>query len=268
MHPESGAMKLRLNLRYRQKKDPGSGDFQEAYQTAEWDPRQTALLICDMWDHHWCASATRRVDALAPAVDGVAREARRLGIFILHSPSATMLFYEGTPPRLRAQTAPPHPSPLDLDRWEQLDPSREPSLPIDDSDGGCPDDPPCAQYTAWTRQHPAIEIADEDAISDSGPEVYNLLLQRGIQNVIVLGVHTNMCVLGRPFGIRRLARLGKNVALARDLTDSMYNPRMRPFVSHFRGTELVVEHIETHWCPTITSDQIAGGQPFRFSDDM
>ncbi|HZN69076.1 MAG TPA: ThuA domain-containing protein, partial [Tepidisphaeraceae bacterium] len=33
-------------------------------------------------------------------------------------------------------------------------------------------------------------------------------------------------------------------------------PRMRPFVPHARGTDLVVEHVEKHWCPTITSDQV------------
>ena len=34
------------------------------------------------------------------------------------------------------------------------------------------------------------------------------------------GVHTNMCVLGRPFGLRQMARLGKNTALVRDMTDT------------------------------------------------
>jgi len=90
--------------------------------------------------------------------------------------------------------------------------------------------------------------------------------QRGIKNVFVLGVHTNMCVLGRPFSIRQMVYQGQNVVLVRDLTDTMYNPRSRPYVSHARGTELVVEHIEKYWCPTITSDQIIGGRLFRFSD--
>jgi hypothetical protein len=58
-----------------------------------------------------------------------------------------------------------------------------------------------------------------------------------------------------------------NVALMRDLTDTMYNSRSRPFVNHHTGTDLVVEHIERHWAPTITSDQIVGGAPLKFSDD-
>jgi len=53
----------------------------------------------------------------------------------------------------------------------------------------------------------------------------------------------------------------------RDLTDTMYNPARAPFVSHFTGTDLIVEHIEKWVCPTITSDQILGGKPFRFAGD-
>jgi type 1 glutamine amidotransferase len=47
----------------------------------------------------------------------------------------------------------------------------------------------------------------------------------------------------------------------------MYNPAMRPFVSHFTGTDLIVEHIEKWVCPTITSDQLLGGHEFRFRAD-
>ncbi len=82
-----------------------------------------------------------------------------------------------------------------------------------------------------------------------------------------MGVHQNMCVLGRPFSIRQLVSQGLNVALVRDMTDSMYNSRRKPFVDHFTGNDLVTWHIEKYWCPTITSDQVLGGQPFRFGAD-
>ena len=35
-----------------------------------------------------------------------------------------------------------------------------------------------------------------------------------------------------------MTRLGFEVVVARNLTDAMYDPRKRPFVSHARGTEL------------------------------
>jgi hypothetical protein len=91
--------------------------------------------------------------------------------------------------------------------------------------------------------------------------------QRGIENVIVMGVHGNMCVLGRPFAIRQMVKQGKNVVLVRDMTDTMYNSRKSPFVSHFAGTDLIVEHIEKYWCPSITSVDFLGGEPFHFQAD-
>jgi hypothetical protein len=36
----------------------------------------------------------------------------------------------------------------------------------------------------------------------------------------------------------------------------MYDPREPPYVSHARGTELVIEHIEKYWCPSISSDDL------------
>lgn len=35
-----------------------------------------------------------------------------------------------------------------------------------------------------------------------------------------------------------MAKLGKNVVLVRDMTYTMYNPEMPPYVSHFEGTDL------------------------------
>jgi len=84
--------------------------------------------------------------------------------------------------------------------------------------------------------------------------------QRGITHVIVMGVHENMCIPGRPFSIPQMVRQGQNVVLVRDLTDCLYNPRRSPHVNHFKGTELMTAHIEKHWCGTIPSDQVIGRQ--------
>ena len=84
---------------------------------------------------------------------------------------------------------------------------------------------------------------------------------------MLMGVHTNMCVLGRPFGLRNLVRAGRSVILVRDLTDTMYNSRKWPYVSHFEGTNRIVEHIEKYVAPTITSADLTGGPAFSFQRD-
>jgi type 1 glutamine amidotransferase len=64
-----------------------------------------------------------------------------------------------------------------------------------------------------------------------------------------------------------MAKSGKNVVLMRDLTDTMYNSKMRPVVNHFTGTDLIVEHIEKYVCPTITSTVFTGKPAFSFKND-
>jgi nicotinamidase-related amidase len=249
------------------------------YRTVErevhWDPRKTALIVCDMWDGHWCRGAAARVVEMAGPVNKAVQAARQRGILIIHAPSTTVDFYRGTQQRRRAQEAPfaMTKAPLTTSpRWGTAwcwpDPAREPELPIDDSDMGCDCDEKCEIRTPWKRQIAAIEIADEDAVTDNGQELFNLFSQRGIDHVLILGVHLNMCVLGRPFGIRQLVQQGKDVVLVRDLTDTMYNHEKRPQVDHFTGTDLMVEHVERHWCPTITSVDLTGGEPFRFREDQ
>ena len=86
----------------------------------------------------------------------------------------------------------------------------------------------CPMGLVWTREIAAMAIKPIDGISDKGEEVYKLMRQKGVKNVIVMGVHTNMCVLNRPYAIKALVNKGLNVALMRDLTDTMYNPQMPP----------------------------------------
>lgn len=260
---------LTLHLRTRP-------DGRQATQsTVNWPANRTAIIVCDMWDDHWCKSASRRVGEMAGPLNAALEAARQKGVFIIHAPSTCTRFYENTPQRKRAQAAKFSPTPFPLsatERWGTAwcwtDPKREAVLPIDDSDMGCDCQPTkCTIRDAWTRQIPTLKIGEEDAITDNGQETWNLLAERGINNVILCGVHLNMCVLGRPFAIRQMVKLGKNVALMRDMTDTMYNPERPPGVSHFEGTDLVVAHVERHWCPSFVSTDLTGKVPFQFKED-
>ncbi len=249
---------LSLRARRRAEQPAGSGKFRVSEQVLRWEAARTAIVICDMWDTHTCSLSAQRVAAMAPRMNQVISAARSLGVMIIHAPSDTMKFYEGTPQRLRMQRAPMAPSPIPILARCPREPEESREFPIDDSQGGC-DDPVPRQWTGpypWTRQHPAIDIVGFDGVSDNGQEIYNFCKQEGIANIALMGVHTNICILNRSFGARQMTRLGFQVVLVRDLTDAMYDPRQRPFVSHARGTELVIEHIEARWCPSILSEDL------------
>ncbi len=236
-------------------------------ERTSWAGKETALVICDMWAKHWCDSATRRVGEMAPRMNQLAEALRERGVLIIHCPSSGVKFYEDTPMRKLALLAPAVKTGIPLQSWCSLDEKREKPLPIDDSDDGCDCLPRCSTDGSRMDRHQisVIAIKEGDAVTDSA-EAYYLMRQRGIKNVVIVGVHTNMCVLGRPFSIRQMVYQGQNVALVRDMTDTMYNPRSRPFVPHTEGTDLVIEHIERHWCPTLTSKDILGGREFHFTD--
>jgi nicotinamidase-related amidase len=204
----------------------------------------TAILICDMWDDHWSRGASERVNEMAPRMNEVVARARDMGVSIIHAPSETMDAYAGTAARRRILSVPTVKPPSELAH-------DEPPLPVDASDGGS-DTGETVSRRAWTRQHPAIAIDQtRDAISEDGLEVYSYLHQQSIEHLIIMGVHTNMCVLNRSFGVKQMVRWGVEVALARNWTDAMYNPARSPYVSHAEGTRLVIEYIEKFWCPTV-----------------
>jgi nicotinamidase-related amidase len=264
---------LTLTLRSRTAA-PGQPPVAPTEHKADWDPKKTAIVVCDMWDHHWCQSAEARVGELAGPLNEMLKAARARGAFVIHAPSTCTGFYKDTPQRTRARTAPFAKTPIPLaaaerwgTAWNWPDGKREGVLPIDDSDMGCDCRVKCAIRSPWTRQIAAIEIAAADAITDDGQETWNLLAERKIDNVILCGVHLNMCVLGRPFAIRQMVKLGKTVALVRDMTDTMYNPDHPPGVSHYEGTDRVVEHVERYWCPSLDSTDLTGKPAFRFKAD-
>jgi nicotinamidase-related amidase len=239
---------MRLVLRKRIEPYEAVNSWTEANFEQSFVPAKTAIVITDMWDKHWCRGATERVGQIARRMEPLLEEARAAGVLIIHAPSDTMDFYAGSEGRKLAQSA-PHSDP------PEAAPLHDPPLPIDDSNGGC-DTPGDTEHKAWSRETPLLTIAPGDVISDSGTEIYNVLRQRGIDTVFYMGVHANMCILNRSFGIRQFARWGIHCILVRDLTDAMYEPSSRPFVSHAAGTELVIEYIEQHWAPTVTSAEM------------
>lgn len=263
----AAAETLQLNFRSQSETEEGSGKWHSLTTPGEWEASKTAIVICDMWNDHYCRNAARRVGEMAPRLNEVVKKAREQGVLIIHCPSGCMDVYEDTPQRKLAQQAPKVDTKIPLESWCFLDPNAEAPMPVM-TDQPCDDAPPLRERKRfYSKQIDTIEIVEGDAITDSA-EAFYLMKQRGITNVIITGVHTNMCVLGRPFGIRQMVAQGQNVALMRDMTDTMYNPREAPYVSHFTGNDLVFEHIERHWCPTITSDQILGDDaPYVFPGD-
>ena len=133
--------------------------------TGEIDPARTALIVCDMWDRHWCRGATARTARLAPKVARVVEWARSNGVLIIHAPSETMDFYADSPARKRMRDLPRVEPPALLDHVD-------PPLPIDDSDGGS-DTGETAEFkllSSTTRRQDAVGTVIDEVDPASGIE--------------------------------------------------------------------------------------------------
>ena len=96
------AQELNLQLRDQHPVSAGAEQFYRKVRNETWQPAQTAVIVCDMWDAHHCVNAVRRGAELAPHIDSFVRALRTRGATIIHAPSSCMEHYAQHPARLRA----------------------------------------------------------------------------------------------------------------------------------------------------------------------
>ena len=222
-------------------------------EKAHYKASETALILVDVWDQHWSVGAAKRCAVLAEKINETAIRARDKGFLVVHGASDTENFYEGTEARKRFLSLEP---PMVIPESVII---KEYPQPVDSSDGGSDTNDSYSPNTrVWTRQSEKVYIdQSRDLIcGDEGDRLYAHLISRGIKFIIYAGVHTNMCILNRSFGIKKMLRRRFKTALIRDLTDAMYNPEKSPYVNHEEGTALIIGYIEKFYCPTIDSGQI------------
>ena len=215
------------------------------------NPDETAIIVVDMWDVHWCHTATSRVAKLAVPMNQTLSAARAAGIHIIFAPSDVTGFYYDSPARLRTLAAPKATLPPFNPKY-----SKVPQFPLSTrTDSGCEADD--RKGMPWTRQIATLHIDDDVdyLIAADSQELYNIIRKEGLKNLLYMGVHENMCIMNRPFGIKRVAGWGwqpDRMAVVRELVDVMYTPNDSPYVSHAEGLELHTEYVEKFWASSVS----------------
>ena len=69
----SSANSLEFKTRRQVPVAQGASQHHSVFETATWDPKQTAIVICDMWDQHWCQGATTDCEVLRIPPEGAGR---------------------------------------------------------------------------------------------------------------------------------------------------------------------------------------------------
>lgn len=221
------------------------------------DPARTAVVVIDMWDHHWCKTYSARVANLVPRMNDTVNAARALGMQIVWAPSDVLDFYKDYPQRLAMTAIPVHPEPASVG-------FHPPQAPQGDN-CECGPERPCHSGKAWSRQQDGLIISESDLIGDcnNGRELLNLCAARGIDTLLYLGVASNMCICYRGMGMINMKDHGLKAIFAADLVESImgngFNPQTRQRDLNFtpaKGSALVQYFLEQHVAPSIESRQL------------
>ncbi len=227
-----------------QTRDPATGKIQLATESV--DPKRVGVIAVDVWNFHWCKTATMRVDAIVPRMNKALDAARSLGMTVMLCPSDVVENYVGYPQREAIFALPKIPVPSVVNVT---------CPPVPDAGGCACGRERCDVNYGWDGMHPALRIGADDWMPDTQAEVYALCKKYGLTHLIYVGFHTQVCLLGKPMGLKAMKSAGLNCVLARDMTDAHpgYDPA-RNFTPDL-NTEQVVEHFEKHLAPTIQFQQ-------------
>jgi hypothetical protein len=184
-----------------------------------------------------------RVDAIVPRMNKALDAARELGMTVMLSPSDVVDNYVGYPQREAVFALPKIPVPTVVEVT---------CPPVPDAGGCACGRERCAVNYGWDGMHPALRIGETDLMPDTQQEVYSICQQNHLTHLIYVGFHTQVCLLGKPMGLKAMKSAGLRCVLARDMTDAHpgYDPA-RGFTPDL-NTEQVIEHFEKYLAPTIS----------------
>lgn len=232
-----GAEAIELTLQTR---DVATGEARWVKERV--DPKNVGVIAVDVWNFHWCKTATMRVDAIVPRMNKALEAARNLGMTVMLCPSDVVDNYVGYPQREAVFTLP---------KFEVPSVVQVTCPPVPDAGGCACGRERCGGNYGWDGMHPALVIGEADLMPDTQGEVFAICKTRGLTHLIYVGFHTQVCLLGKPMGLKAMKTAGLRCVLARDMTDAHpgYDPA-RNFTPDL-NTEQVVEHFEKHLAPTI-----------------
>ncbi|HTY88461.1 MAG TPA: NPCBM/NEW2 domain-containing protein [Candidatus Acidoferrum sp.] len=224
-----------------QTRDPDTGKI--ITTTEKVDPTRVGVIVVDVWNYHWCKTAAMRIDAIVPRMNEALDGARALGMTVMLCPSDVVDNYVGFPQREKVLALPKYPVPV----------VTAVTCPPPPDAGGCAcGREQCRPNYGWDAMHPELRIADSDLMPNTQAEVYAICKKYGLTHLIYVGFHTQVCLLGKPMGLKAMKSAGFHCVLARDLTDAHpgYDPA-RNFTPD-SNTADVIEHFEKYLSPTIS----------------
>ena len=182
------------------------------------DPRKVGIIVVDPWNYHWCMTWTAQAGGMVPRLNKVLEVARKLGMQVFWAPTDAASMYVGWPQRELALGIPY----ADVPKIRSY--RVEHKLP----QGKCHCGPgfACQIDYGENAMPPDLVIADEDLIVSGTQEFYSICRQKGIGQLIYMGGAVNICLTGKPEGLKYMYEAGLDCLVARDLVEAwtQYDP--------------------------------------------
>ena len=152
-------MQLSLDLQRRRPRDG-----KRIVESQSFQAHKLGIVIVDLWDWHWCKTASERVGALIPRMNKALECARQMGVQIFHCPTDGAMAWAGTPEREAALATPRHalPEPTEI-HWP-------PGVPA-----GCMCGPgsECEMNFGWFGMCPDLVVRQPDLVAVGIEELYS-----------------------------------------------------------------------------------------------
>ena len=212
------------------------------------DPRRIAIIAVDCWHYHWCRTWRNRAGSLMPRFNYSFDAARKLGMTFIFSPTNAMRDLNESPQRMNTLALADYPLPP----LSNLPDPYPGSLRFGMCECGLGDD--CHYTNNVNNQHPDLKMLRDDYIALTQQEAYNVLKHRGITHIIYTGFATNMCMWGKPTGMKFMRQFGFRCMASRDLTEAITRYAEESF-NPTQGTLEVIELIERELAPTLSVEE-------------
>jgi nicotinamidase-related amidase len=257
------------------------------------DPTKTAIVVVDMWNYHPDPTAAQRVHSLVPRMNETLDVARELGMQVIFAPSTVLSAPDlANNPRRAAVTSLPN---VAMPGGGSVTSSTPPWYEVDPSNARTMGTPPNVTgslpgqgnvSSSATDQDPSLIVKNDsqDWIinGDNIQELWNVMSDTGVTNLLYCGVHANWCVWNRSAGMPNAAvELNTQPILISDLTDAYSGNGKNAAtnatdysMSFDKGTRQVVSWYQQKAFGTVDASQLlsqdtsspSGGCRYAYSD--
>lgn len=199
-----------------------------------------AFIVVDTWKQHICKTSTRRTEDLCVRINTVLPLFRKLGIKIVFTPYG----FEGKHPNL---VRPKYSALVNKTSFSPPGPPRRGGAPCD-----CKiPDKKCNQESDYDVS-PVLELDGSDVVCNKGVD----RILDDAEYVLFGGIATNLCILARPYGMKKMIGAGYKCALIGDLSESQL---LRMDMTFEEENELVLDYYNTYVSPVLHMGEIING---------